>query len=414
MRSRTPKSGFGRLGRITGSAVAALALAAGIGMSTAATADANEDGWGDTPGTYTHYTFPAGTPDLSSVTWSTTVTADPGFTSHTFWSHQFGFNRGNGGYIGMQDNGGEDQLFLFSVWDVNQAKPGSKGSWCQDFGGEGTGYSCRMNVPWKAGHTYTFNVASEGGGWFGATVEDTTAHTSFKLGSILTPATGIKTAGMVDWVEYYEWSMTRSTCVQQPYSAATFGIPEATTLNNTRVTGTATRPENNGDCANVTSTIGPDGGEQVLGIGNSTRDAVTDRAGNCLDVEGVDYAQLEWAEDADLAADENRAAVVETCHRRTDQGWVHGADRTLRLVNNFCLTAAPEAAGSDKKAPVTITTCAGTPGPLTTWTYGAQGSIVNDATGQCLYAPGGNETGHRVELRDCTGKADQQWTAPRA
>ncbi|MGW1092908.1 ricin-type beta-trefoil lectin domain protein [Streptomyces sp. NPDC002596] len=177
------------------------------------------------------------------MTWSTTVTVDPGFTSHTFRSHQFGFNQGTGGYIDMQGNGGEDQLFLFSVWDVNQAKPGSKSSWRQDFGGEGTGYSC---------------------------------------------------------------------------------------------------------------------------------------------------------------------------HRRTDQGWVHGADRTLRLVNNFGLTAAPEAAGNDKKVPVAITTCAGAPGPLTTWTYGAQGSIVNDATGRCLYAPGGNETGHRVELRDCTGKADQQWTAPRA
>ncbi|MEE1772821.1 ricin-type beta-trefoil lectin domain protein [Streptomyces sp. JV185] len=408
------RSGFGRLGRIAGSAVAALALAAGIALSTAATAEADEDGWGDTPGTYTHYTFPAGTPDLSSVTWSTTVTADPGFTSHTFWSHQFGFDKGSGGYIGMQDNGGEDQMFLFSVWDVNQARPGSKGSWCQNFGGEGTGYSCRMNVPWKAGHTYTFDVASQGGGWFAATVEDTTAHTSFELGSILTPATGIRTAGMVDWVEYYEWSMRRSTCLQQPYSAAVFGLPEATTADGTRVTATATRPEDNGDCANVSSTIGPDGGVQVLGIGNSARDAVTDRAGNCLDVDGVDQDRLEWAEDADLATVENRAAVVETCHRRTDQGWVHGADRTLRLVNNFCLTAAPGAAGGGKKVPVTITTCAGTPGPLTTWTYGAHGSIVNDATGRCLYAPGGNGTGHRVELRDCTGKADQRWTAPRA
>jgi hypothetical protein len=36
-----------------------------------------------------------------------------------------------------------------------------------------------------------------------------------------------------------------------------------------------------------------------------------------------------------------------------------------------------------------------------------------NATGQCLYTPGGNETGHRVELRDCTGRADQQRTAPR-
>ncbi|MET7310007.1 RICIN domain-containing protein [Streptomyces sp. NPDC005571] len=67
-----------------------------------------------------------------------------------------------------------------------------------------------------------------------------------------------------------------------------------------------------------------------------------------------------------------------------------------------------------QKGTVTITTCAGTPGPLTTWTYGAHGSIVNDATGQCLYTPGGRGTGHRVELRDCTGKADQRWIAPRS
>ncbi|MFI5633568.1 hypothetical protein ACIA8E_30175 [Streptomyces sp. NPDC051664] len=38
--------------------------------------------------------------------------------------------------------------------------------------------------------------------------------------------------------------------------------------------------------------------------------------------------QLAWAEDADPAADEDRAAAVETCHRRTGQRWVHGADRT--------------------------------------------------------------------------------------
>ncbi|MEU1707580.1 DUF3472 domain-containing protein [Streptomyces sp. NPDC005706] len=101
----------------------------------------------------------------------------------------------------MQDNGGEDQLFLFSAWGVTEAKAGTAGSWCQDFGGEATGENCRANVPWKAGNTYTFTVSSEGDGWFGATVTDTTAGTSFKLGSIRTPATGVNTAGMVDWVE---------------------------------------------------------------------------------------------------------------------------------------------------------------------------------------------------------------------
>lgn len=175
-----------------------------------------------------------------------------------------------------------------------------------------------------------------------------------------------------------------------------FGLPEATAADGTRVTATAARPERNGDCAGVSSTIGPDGGVRVLGIGNSARDAVTDRAGNRLDVDGVDQDRLEWAEDADPAAVENRAAAVENRgRRRTDQGRVHGVGRTLRLVSNFRPTAAPGAAGGGTKVPVTITTCAGTPGPLTTRTYGAHGSIANDATGRCLYAPGGNGTGHR-------------------
>ncbi|MFF3057223.1 ricin-type beta-trefoil lectin domain protein [Streptomyces sp. NPDC057909] len=60
-----------------------------------------------------------------------------------------------------------------------------------------------------------------------------------------------------------------------------------------------------------------------------------------------------------------------------------------------------------------VKTCVGTPGRLTTWTYGAHGSIVSDATGQCLYTSGSHGPGHRVELRDCTGKADRRWTAPR-
>lgn len=90
---------------------------------------------------------------------------------------------------------------------------------------------------------------------------------------------------------------------------------------------------------------------------------------------------------------------------------MHGADRPLHLANNFC-PAAPEKSGNTKKAPATITTCAGTPGPLTTWTYGAHGSIVDDATGRCLYTPVGHGPGQSVELRLFTDKADQRWTAP--
>ncbi|MFI5633567.1 ricin-type beta-trefoil lectin domain protein [Streptomyces sp. NPDC051664] len=76
-------------------------------------------------------------------------------------------------------------------------------------------------------------------------------------------------------------------------------------------------------------------------------------------------------------------------------------------MNNVCLTAAPESPGNTGKTPMATTTCAGTPGPPATWMYGAHGSILNDATGQCLYTPGGHVPGHRVQLRDCTGKADR-------
>ena len=57
MASRMAVPGLGRLAR---SAFVALTLATGPGMSTAAAAHA-DDGWGDTPGTYTHYEFPTGT-----------------------------------------------------------------------------------------------------------------------------------------------------------------------------------------------------------------------------------------------------------------------------------------------------------------------------------------------------------------
>ncbi|MDX3767932.1 MULTISPECIES: hypothetical protein [Streptomyces] len=88
---------------------------------------------------------------------------------------------------------------------------------------------------------------------------------------------------------------------------------------------------------------------------------------------------------------------------------MRGADRTLRLANNF-RPAAPEKSGDAKKAPATITTCAGAPGSLTTWTYGAHGSIVDDATGRCPYTPVGHRPGRSVELRLLTDMADQRWT----
>ncbi len=85
----------------------------------------------------------------------------------------------------MQTNGRSDtNLFLFSVWDVTEARAGSAGSWCDRFGGEGEGMSCRIWHRWTAGQTYRFHYRSEGSGWWGMTVTNTATGTSFKLGSI--------------------------------------------------------------------------------------------------------------------------------------------------------------------------------------------------------------------------------------
>ncbi|MEK8143227.1 hypothetical protein NKH18_16870 [Streptomyces sp. M10(2022)] len=55
---------------------------------------------------------------------------------NVFWSHQFGFTQGSGAYTGMQSNGGQQRTFLFSLWDATEARAGSEGSYCLDFGGE--------------------------------------------------------------------------------------------------------------------------------------------------------------------------------------------------------------------------------------------------------------------------------------
>lgn len=100
---------------------------------------------GDTPGTYTNYTFDPAVTALDSVDFGIKVISDPGYRANVFWSNQFSLvGTSSGGYTGMQSNGGSDRMFLFSVWDATEAKAGTPGSACVDFGGEGIGKSCRM------------------------------------------------------------------------------------------------------------------------------------------------------------------------------------------------------------------------------------------------------------------------------
>ncbi|MFJ6466413.1 ricin-type beta-trefoil lectin domain protein [Streptomyces sp. NPDC091387] len=382
------------LGTVTATvAAAALAL-----LGTAAPTQAAD--LGTTPGTYTNYSF-SGAPKLTDVTWSTTVLHDPGYRANVFWSHQFGFDQGSGAYFGMQSNGGSSRLLLFSVWDVSEARTGSAGSWCQNFGGEGEGMSCRMNLDWTAGHRYTFKVAAEGDGWFGATVADTGTGASYKLGSIKTPATAISPSGMVDWTEYFEWNNPRSNCYDQPFSDVRFGVP---TGNGGTVTGavSATSSSDNA-CASMTRTdVAADSTVQNLAVGNSVRGAVTGQGGKCVDAFG--------------GVSDGVVADLYTCSGGANQAWVKAADGSLRLTSDYCLTAE----GAGNGAAVRVRDCAGTGagGAVTDqarqWTYNSSThALVNKASGRCLDVPGGDTTnGTALDLWDCGGGANQQWNVP--
>ncbi|WP_372409216.1 ricin-type beta-trefoil lectin domain protein [Streptomyces luteireticuli] len=357
----------------------ALTSATGIAVATAGPASASE-----TPGSYTDYAFPGGTKGLSDVTFRTTVTKDPGRAANVFWSHQFGFTKGNGAYTGMQANGpGEKRTFLFSVWDAKEAKPGSRGSYCVDFGGEGEGKSCRIKYDWKEGRTYRTRVAAEGDRWFGVTVTDETTGGSFKLGSIRAASDRISPGGMVDWTEYFEWNDDRASCNDQPYSQVRFGLPQGDGGRATaRVSGTSV----SGGCSAL-SRVGTssDGSVQSNGVGNSVRGPVTGPGGKVIDAAGV----------------------LRPPTGAEDQQWVLGKDKALHLMKSGrCLDVAGN--GTANGTPVLVYGCNG--GANQQWVRSNSG-LRNPSSGRCLTAPSAAD-GARLQIRDCTGAGSQRWTVP--
>lgn len=241
---------------------------------------------GETPGTYSDWAFD-GVSGLGDVAYTITVEQHPGQQSQIYWSNQVGWANGHGGYAGMQTNADPSRnLFLFSVWDVTEARVGSAGSWCEPFGGEGEGMSCRIWKAWTAGHTYEFHYRAEGSGWWGMTITDRYDGSSFKLGSIRV-GSDLMNPTSVSWVEYYRWSDSRSSCATEPYSRATFGLPIGNNgtltarVASTSVHGCPGFPSNG-----ATVTTGSYGARHTLAIGNSVMGPVTGLAGKCLATQG--------------------------------------------------------------------------------------------------------------------------------
>lgn len=345
---------------------------------------------GDTPGTYTNYRFGPTVTALHSVDFGITVKTDPGYRASVFWSNQFSLvGTHSGGYTGMQSNGGDPRMFLFSVWDATEARAGTKGSQCVSFGGEGVGRSCRMAHDWQQGHTYRFHIAYEGNRWLGVTVTDLTTHQSFKLGSIRTASSGISPFGMVNWTEYFEWNSADSNCFNQPYASAEFNLPSG---NGGQAVASISQTHLSKTCT-ADSEVRKDAGGSLQrnAIGNSLRGAIVGDDHRCIDARGGEIR--------------GAPAIGVACNDGIDQAWVFAVDHTLRLQdNNLCLGVAGGNTAADQ--PVMVDRCSGD--PQQRWhQIGAQ--LRNEGSGACLTSA---KTGAQLTTRECSTAPTQDWQLP--
>jgi len=137
-----------------------------------------------------------------------------------FWAHQFGFMRGQGGYMGLQVLNpqifGSPKMAIFSIWG---AVTGSTGQMIEEHG-----KVWRIVVPydWRIGNRYRLRIwyvkqDSVGKWWVGA-IFDYATGSEYQLGSIAIPANwGHLTDFSVTWTEYVGYPPEN-----RPYTRAVF------------------------------------------------------------------------------------------------------------------------------------------------------------------------------------------------
>ncbi|HEX6683131.1 MAG TPA: DUF3472 domain-containing protein [Candidatus Limnocylindrales bacterium] len=179
-------------------------------------------------GTYSNWFWPATSTGYYNFDQRMTI-FEPTTAANYFWSHQFGFIGGDGGYLGLQTGSfpNRTKIALFSIWGANAASGANCGTFV-----EGTpGYTCRLDpYNWVAGRTYRLRLwavgADSGGEWWGAWVQDTVTGTDRHIGNIRVPGPwGWLGTWSVSWTEYFGPPL--ATCAQLPWAFAHFAFPTA-------------------------------------------------------------------------------------------------------------------------------------------------------------------------------------------
>lgn len=160
-----------------------------------------------------------------------TINHEPIENSYYFWAQQFWFISGDGGYLGLQTggqiNGLITKIAIFSVWNALDAKKENlTGSWAGTFGGEGTGFSCKIPFNWRQNVQYRLRLIKIANlnthinsNWWIAFIQEVYTGNEESIGQILLPTQwGGLTMDSNFFVEYF---LPVSGCENIPFAQAT-------------------------------------------------------------------------------------------------------------------------------------------------------------------------------------------------
>ncbi|GLY04492.1 DUF3472 domain-containing protein [Actinoplanes sp. NBRC 101535] len=150
---------------------------------------------------------------------------------NSYWAMQWGFTStpNEAGYMGLQTdarrpNGSTGDLAIFSLWNATNAR----GSSCGRFGGEGTGWSCRLPYTIDVRTDYRYRVwrleADGGGQWWGAWVLNVRTGVEQQIGAIRVAGGKNLMTPPLNFSEYWGDAVS---CDAVPRSVAVFTQPAA-------------------------------------------------------------------------------------------------------------------------------------------------------------------------------------------
>ncbi|MEN2470996.1 RICIN domain-containing protein [Burkholderia sp. GS2Y] len=398
--------------------------APGLATLSASTAPTLSGFLGSTPGLYSNTWFPSTVRSVGTLDLFITPRTDPGPNSNVFWSNQI--NSLNG-YTGLQStelvsaSEGTGRQFLFSLWGATAAKPGTPasagigaGSYCTVSGSAtdgSAGAQCRYRYDWQAGHTYRFRITpdtAQGPGWFKSNVTDVTPGStgdSFDIGSIYvgTTQTQVPVSSISQWVEYFDWNSSRTSCTSIAHTDAQFDIRAYDAIGNAvavpapsvTVNKTCPASDANASASNGVATLISGPQQSAAGLVKAN--------GMCLTASGG----LADGHPAALGACPTLASV------RTSGGthfnpqlWVAAGDGTLQTKYSYCLTAQAAGAGNGALLRTCTAGAADQQWRVKAGTTPGSAQLVSQ-TGRCL-APAAGGT---LSLQPCTA-ATAVWTTP--